>query len=82
MNVLYVKLKHFIHVSLVTCQLICNRPICSTAADPKHRNYSEEHPKKVSKCKKCQDKSSFPEVSVKKKTKQVSIGNYFQRRPR
>ena len=82
MNVLYVKLKHFTHVSLVTCQLICNRPICSTAADQKHRNYSEEHPKKVSKCKKCQDKSSFPEVPVKKKIKEASIGNYFQRRLR
>ena len=69
--------------SCVTCDLpICNRPTCSTAVDPKHRNYSEEHPKKVCECKKCQDKSSFPEKSVKKKTKQVLIGNYFQRRPR
>ena len=57
----------------VTCDLpICNRPTCSTAVDLKHRNYSE-HPKKVSECKKCQDKSSFPEVSVKKKTKQVCV---------
>ena len=84
MNVLYVKLKCIMYMySCVTCDLpICNRPTCSTAVDPKHRNYSEEHPKKVCECKKCQDKSSFPEKSVKKKTKQVLIGNYFQRRPR
>ena len=60
--------------SCVTCDLpICNRPTCSTAVDPKHRNYSEEHPEKVSECKKCQDKRSFPEVFVKKKTKQVCV---------
>ena len=84
MNVLYVKLKCIMYMySCVTCDLpICNRPTCSTAVDPKHRNYSEECPKTVSECKKCQDKSSFPEVSVKKKTKQLSIGNYFQGRPR
>ena len=59
--------------SCVTCDLpICNRPTCSTAVDPKHRNYSE-HPKKVSEWKTCQDKSTFPEVSVKKKTKQVCV---------
>ena len=69
--------------SCVTCDLpICYRPTCSTAVDAKHRNYSEGHPKKVSECKKCQDKSSFPEKSIKKKTKKVLIGNYFQRRPR
>ena len=60
--------------SCVTCDLpIYNRPTCSTSVDPKQRNYSEEHPKKVSEYKKCQDKSSFPEVSVKKKTKQVCV---------
>ena len=60
--------------SCVSCDLpICNRPTCSIAVDIKHPNYSEEHPKKVSECKNCQDKSNFT-VPNKKKTKQQSIG--------
>ena len=66
--------------SCITCDLpVCNRPTCSTAVDPKHQNYSEEHQKKVSKCKNCQDKSIFPEVSVKKKTKQVLTRSLFSK---
>ena len=72
-NVLYIKLKHFNHASLVTYQFI----IVQLAVQQWTQNIKIQK-----KCKKCQDKISFPEVSVKKKTKQVLIGNYFQRRPR
>ena len=41
MNVLYVKLKQFIHASLVTYQFVIVQLVV-TAVDPKHRNYSEE----------------------------------------
>ena len=73
MNVLYVKLKHFIDASLATYQFV----IVQLVVQQWSQNIEIQK-----KCKKCQDKISFPEVSVKKKTKQVLIGNYFQRQPR
>ena len=82
MNALYVKLKHFIHaLSLVTYKSV----IVQLAVQQWTQNFEiiqKNTPKKVSECRKCQYKSSFAEVSVKKKTNQVSIGNYFQRWPR
>ena len=32
---------------------VCNRPSCSSPVASTVNNYSENHPKKVSKCKKC-----------------------------
>lgn len=68
------------YYSCVNCDSgICNRPSCSRVVDVTHPAYSEEHPKKISKCITC-IKNTVPQEKKQKLQNQPTIKAFFDKK--